>query len=391
MEGANLLAQLILAGQQKTSSWTWKRKVTTGAVDGLDENCPATGSDKPIRNDEPTRPTLIDSNGAPKRMRASVKASSDRRTPTPMVYKGQGGKVPGQERRNNARLPPIDTSAMSGVNPTPTLHSVAHLMRSSVIAAGGGARKALKPVLLPDPEGLVMSAATTTSISVRWEGGSQNVLPTSAMLRWAVECSPQSAVEGSLHILQDAPRKRRTAPGSKPLGFSCFVPHTSQEVTIGDLSPSKCYTVRVRLEQLNGMALVSSSAWAQMDCSTLEITAVPAAPLRPVVHRVSPKSAQVTILQAPCCTDGKNYACAEAYVIQKMVGDANEAFGPSWETITSIGCSCNHPTTPEVVGVLDKVEIEVEVDKVGAAHLLTLSPHGARSRRTRCVHSIPFC
>ena len=205
------------------------------------------------------------------------------------------------------------------------------------------------------------------------------------MLYWAVDCKEQSDTPTY------APSKSKgkvTAGKSLPggdLAAVCPIPLASRQAFIYDLMPSKSYTVRLRLEQWNGLTLVSHSSWVSIDASTLEISAVPNAPLRPVVHRTSSTTAQVTILRVPC-NSNNSFACAEAYVIQKSI-DAGAGSGSmsccssseedesewravpkrrsqEWGTVTSVACVCTHPTTPEVVSSLDKVEVDLQVGKV---------------------------
>ena len=351
--GAHLLAELIEGEKKLASSSTWERKVGATRNQGI----PGSAVGKRIRSSS--------QHGAP----------------------GAGASTPpsgppiGASSSDAAFAKMLRSARQAGGNGTSLSSRSVHpnvaqaLLKGGIVGVGKLGGGVLQHILLEDPAGLVATDATTTTVSVRWDAPrSKGLHKSSAILRWAVECTQVKNDErlDAIAVQTQGVARSRKVPQASP-GASCTVPFTLLEATLRGLEPSKNYCVRVRLEQWNGIAPVCTSKWTTVSCSTLEIAAEPAAPLRPVINRVSSSLAQLTILRVPCCIDTKKYACAEAYDIQMQVGQTSEhARGSSnddgpraeWKTITSKACTCTHPTTPEIIGILEKVDIEIEHDKV---------------------------
>lgn len=379
--GAHLLAELIEGGRQVAAS-PWRRQVGATANQGA-KRSQSVG-------------IIVPATPVGKRVRSSARNALSPGTPPPLppapragaAFAGAADNASSAKKLRSTRQAGKDVADLTGPKVLP---NVAHALlqgRGIVGVEKLRSRGALQHILLEDPAGLVATDATTTTVSVRWDAPqSKELHKSSAILRWAVECTQLKNDESLDAITAQTKGVARSRKASRATqGTACIVPYASLDATLRGLEPSKSYCVRVRLEQWNGIAPVCTSKWTTVGCSTLEIAAEPAAPLRPVVNRVSGVLAQLTILRAPCCVDGKRFACAEAYDIQMQVVQSSEVAGsldqdvskPEWKTITSKACTCTHPTTPEIIGILEKVDIEIEHDKVRECNPLSGPMHAHR-------------
>jgi hypothetical protein len=164
-----------------------------------------------------------------------------------------------------------------------------------------------------------------------------------------------------------------------------FLNSATNQITIHDLTPSRSYTISIKLQMWSGMTAALSSPDSSITCTTQEVSLAPPAPYRPVVQRLSSECVLITALSMPCRSETNTqpkrkasagrrvdeddydgvYACSEAFVLQVregVLGDSNKE--NEWRTITNIEYACSHSTAPEVVSQLERRRVDIVKGKV---------------------------
>ena len=214
------------------------------------------------------------------------------------------------------------------------------------------------PHSLPEPTGLVLTASTTTSLHIRWEAVDGMEHWTSNLF-WAVEFC--------------------RADDTEVLG-ECQFPMAVREAPVTGLVPGVDYKIRLRLQfyQTPDHAAPSlTSEWTTDVFSTLDVAGEPEIPPRPVVHRISSISAEVTILASPC-KKANAYHCAESYLLQRLEGvlpDDNSR-DDEWKSVPEVTCACTHPKFPEIVPSLEKKRVPLSGDKTYHFRVRSINSHG---------------
>jgi hypothetical protein len=164
-----------------------------------------------------------------------------------------------------------------------------------------------------------------------------------------------------------------------------YLNSAANQITIQDLTPSRSYTISIKLQMWSGMAAALSSPDSSITCTTMEVSLAPPAPYRPVVQRLSSECVLITALSVPCrpetntqpkrkASSGRRaggedaegvYACSEAFVLQLyegVISDLNKE--NEWRTITNIEYACSHCSAPEVVSQLERRRVDIVKGKV---------------------------
>jgi hypothetical protein len=212
-------------------------------------------------------------------------------------------------------------------------------------------------LFLPEPTGLKLTASTTTSLHIRWNqvDGLENFAP---HLYWAVEFC--------------------RADDTEVLGESTFPLHC-HEAPVSGLGPGVDYKIRLRLQlhQPSIAAPTHTSSWTTDIFSTMDVMAEPDTPPKPVVHRISSITAEVTILASPC-KKGDKYKCAESYLLQRLEGALpdDDSREDEWKSVPEVTCACTHPKFPEIVPSLEKKRVPLCCDKTYHFRVRAINSHG---------------
>ena len=263
--------------------------------------------------------------------------------------------------------------ALSQTNPRlalPVLPSISssteHVQRSVQVPVSSGMQgsdvpasdaSSLAQLLLPEPTGLTLASSTTTSLHIRWDAveGLEKWAPS---LFWAVEFCK--------------------ADDTEVLGESTF-PVVVHEAPVTGLGPGVDYKIRLRLQLHQPSVLVplQTSSWTTDVFSTLDVAAEPDTPPKPVVHRISSTSAEVTILASPCRKVDKFY-CAESFLLQRLEGvlPEDDSREDEWKSVPEVTCACNHPKFPEIVPTLEKKSVPLHAGSTYHFRVRAINSHG---------------
>lgn len=214
----------------------------------------------------------------------------------------------------------------------------------------------LQSPFLPEPTGLSLTASTTTSLHIRWNPV-EGLDMWSHNLYWAIEFC--------------------RADDTEVLG-ECTFPLMLGEAPVTGLGPGVDYKIRLRLQffQTGVAAAIRTSSWTTAVFATMDVAAEPDRPPRPVVHRISSITAEVTILAAPCMK-GNKYHCAESYLLQRLEGvipDDNSR-DDEWKSVPEVTCACSHPKFPEIVPSLEKKRVPLCGDKTYHFRVRSINSH----------------
>jgi hypothetical protein len=272
-----------------------------------------------------------------------------------------------------AGLPPIPPLTIPGTSSM----LLGHTPIVSLVQAEKAVSEAaeMQSLTLPEPTGLCLESSTTTSLHIKWNPvESLLVSPYAQSIVWHVEFCK--------------------ADDTDVLG-ECEFPLAVSSAPVTALQADCEYKIRLRLQvkpPSPGAEPPMASAFTAAVFNTLNVKAVPHAPPKPVVHRVSSTLSEVSIMASPCQSSDGSYSCAESWQLQRLEGALpdDDSREEDWKSVPEVTCSCLHPKVSEIVPTLEKKRVPLMEGKIYHFRVRAINDRGnSKWSEIASIHPTP--